>query len=59
MFAGAANAGAPAIVGFGMIRPAFDVSVELDLPTFLYAAGSSIALWSVAAYIHSRTEDER
>ena len=58
MFAGAANAAALAIVGFGALRPIFDSTVEVVWSVAVLAGASSIVLWGVAAYIHSATEDE-
>ena len=58
MFAGAANAAALAISGLGLIRPIFDVSIEVDLGIALTAAFVSVVLWTGAAYVHSKTENE-
>ena len=58
MFAGAANAGALAILGLGALRPIFDVTVEFVFSTAFYALVTAIVLWAVAAYIRSKTEDE-
>ena len=58
MFAGAANAAALAVTGFGILRPAFDTSVAFDGIVALSAAIISFVLWSIATYIHAGTEEE-